>query len=297
MNLRDAMRFDGDRAALYLERGWWSPADTLSRWLVRAASQTPDATRDRRRRAEPDVRRAGGATGGGARRGAEGARPRPGRRGGGAAPQPGGVPRELPGDLRDRRGHDHPLPALPRGRDGKPAGPLRRARVHRPRGDGRLQPARTALDLREPDRLPGARRGPRRRAGRAHPFAEHLARAAPHDLSDGPVAADPFLLLYTSGTSARPKGVPLAYQGILGNARLGVPEHGITAADRIRLRRSLRTPLRAVQLPPGDGGGRDDGAPARVHSARTRRRSWSRRRSPCCSPRPPTSRPVSAPGC
>ena len=40
MNLRDAMRFDGDRAALYLERGWWSPADTLSQWLARAASET-----------------------------------------------------------------------------------------------------------------------------------------------------------------------------------------------------------------------------------------------------------------
>ena len=63
-------------------------------------------------------------------------------------------------------------------------------------------------------------------------FADMNGDAA-HDLLDGPVAADPFLLLYTSGTSSRPKGVPLAYQGILGNARLGVPEHGITASDRI----------------------------------------------------------------
>ena len=43
MTLRDAMRFDADRAALYLERGWWSQADTLSRWLVRAASGAPHA--------------------------------------------------------------------------------------------------------------------------------------------------------------------------------------------------------------------------------------------------------------
>ena len=43
MKLRDAMRFDDDRAAHYLERGWWSTADTLSQWLVRAASETPDA--------------------------------------------------------------------------------------------------------------------------------------------------------------------------------------------------------------------------------------------------------------
>ena len=97
---------------------------------------------------------------------------------------------------------------------------------------GDFRPAQTALELR--DRIPtlehvivlgDASDG-------ACSFAD-LARAAPHDLSDGPVAADPFLLLYTSGTSAGPKGVPLAYQGILGNARLGVPEHGITNADRI----------------------------------------------------------------
>ena len=37
------MRFDDDRAAHYPERGWWSPADTLSQWLVRAASDMPDA--------------------------------------------------------------------------------------------------------------------------------------------------------------------------------------------------------------------------------------------------------------
>jgi len=47
----------------------------------------------------------------------------------------------------------------------------------------------------------------------------------------GPVPADPFLLLYTSGTSASPKAVPLTYQAMLGNARLGAPEHRITAAD------------------------------------------------------------------
>ena len=40
------------------------------------------------------------------------------------------------------------------------------------------------------------------------------------------MAADPFLLLYTSGTSAQPKGVPLAYQGLLGNARLGCRSTG-----------------------------------------------------------------------
>src|SRR5204863_6223543 len=48
-----------------------------------------------------------------------------------------------------------------------------------------------------------------------------------------PVAADPFLLLYTSGTTASPKGVPLNYHTMLSNARLSAPEHRLTAADRI----------------------------------------------------------------
>lgn len=53
--------------------------------------------------------------------------------------------------------------------------------------------------------------------------------ALPDDIA--PVPADPFLLLYTSGTSASPKAVPLTFQAMLGNARLGAPEHQITAAD------------------------------------------------------------------
>jgi len=40
-----------------------------------------------------------------------------------------------------------------------------------------------------------------------------------------PVAADPFLLLYTSGTTASPKAVPHNSHTMLGNARLGVGEH------------------------------------------------------------------------
>ena len=55
--------------------------------------------------------------------------------------------------------------------------------------------------------------------------------ALPDDVASAP--ADPFLLLYTSGTSASPKAVPLTYQAMLGNARLGAPEHRITAADTV----------------------------------------------------------------
>ena len=48
-----------------------------------------------------------------------------------------------------------------------------------------------------------------------------------------PGAADTFLLLYTSGTTASPKGVPHPYRTMLSNARLGAPEHKLTAEDRI----------------------------------------------------------------
>src|SRR2546422_8658594 len=48
-----------------------------------------------------------------------------------------------------------------------------------------------------------------------------------------PDPADPCLLLYTSGTTASPKGVPHPYRTVLSNARLGANEHRLSAADRI----------------------------------------------------------------
>ena len=231
MSLREAMRFDGERAALYLERGWWSPADTLSRWLVRAATETPDALAiagDGQSLTYGELAARVAALAGGLK--ALGLGP-----GDVVAVQLpnraeylvsylaicaiGGVMTTLylpyrAAEMESLLGHSGARAFIGLAETGD------------------FSPARTALGLRSRigslehvvvlgDAPDGTR-----------PFGE-LTRAAPHDLSHGPVAADPFLLLYTSGTSARPKGVPLAYQGILGNARLGVPEHGITAADRI----------------------------------------------------------------
>ena len=231
MNLRDAMRFDGDRAALYLERGWWSPADTLSRWLVRAASETPEAPAiagDGQYLSYGELAGRVAALAGGLK---------------GLGLGPGDV---VAVQLPNRA--EYLVSYLAIGAIGGVMTtlyvPYRAAEMEtllahsRARAFigldamGGFKPARTALELRSG--VPSLERvivlddAP----DGACSFAE-LAEAAPHDLSDGPVAADPFLLLYTSGTSARPKGVPLAYQGILGNARLGVPEHGITADDRI----------------------------------------------------------------
>ena len=231
MNLRDAMRFDGDRAALYLERGWWSPADTLSRWLVRAASETPDAPAivgdgqhlSYRELAERVAALAGGLKALGLDAGDVVAVQMPNRAeylvSYLAICAIGGVMTTLyvpyrAAEMESLLGHSGARAFI--GLD----------------EIGDFSPARTALDLRE--RIPSLEHvivlGDTPDGGRS--FAG-LTRAAPHDLSVGPVAADPFLLLYTSGTSARPKGVPLAYQGILGNARLGATEHEITSADRI----------------------------------------------------------------
>ena len=69
--------------------------------------------------------------------------------------------------------------------------------------------------------------------GNAITFAE-LQQAgrleANHPMPD---AGDAFLLLYTSGTTAAPKGVPHPYRTMLANARLGAPEHGLDSRDRV----------------------------------------------------------------
>ncbi len=57
-------------------------------------------------------------------------------------------------------------------------------------------------------------------------------QALPKDLPE-PTAADPFLLLYTSGTTSSPKGVPLNAHQMLTNARLGIAEHDIRSGDRV----------------------------------------------------------------
>ena len=53
------------------------------------------------------------------------------------------------------------------------------------------------------------------------------------EIDHAPSAADPHLLLYTSGTTSAPKGVPLNSHNMLSNARMDAPEKGLTAEDRI----------------------------------------------------------------
>jgi len=105
---------------------------------------------------------------------------------------------------------------------------------------GDFEPARALLALRADGALPALEqvvvagddgydvpRGTVAFAALAEAAADALA-----SIDDtGPVAADPVLLLYTSGTTASPKGVPHPYQTVLSNARLSLDEHGITGDD------------------------------------------------------------------
>jgi cyclohexanecarboxylate-CoA ligase/acyl-CoA synthetase len=68
--------------------------------------------------------------------------------------------------------------------------------------------------------------------GRGIAFAE-LQADTPLDAHPEPEAKDAFLLLYTSGTTAAPKGVAHPYRTMLGNARLGAPEHGLGEKSRV----------------------------------------------------------------
>jgi len=67
----------------------------------------------------------------------------------------------------------------------------------------------------------------------AYPFAE-LEREGPlGEDYPAPDSRDAFLLLYTSGTTASPKGVPHSYRSMLGNSRLGAREMGLSADSRV----------------------------------------------------------------
>ena len=66
-----------------------------------------------------------------------------------------------------------------------------------------------------------------------HDLTRMIETGSAIDLGSGPEPTDPFLLLYTSGTSDRPKAVAHNFEAMLSNARLSAPEFGVTENDVI----------------------------------------------------------------
>jgi acyl-CoA synthetase (AMP-forming)/AMP-acid ligase II len=226
LRLRAAFRYDAETTRRYVERGWWIDDNTLTRWLERHERERPDAPAiilgDRTVSWRALARRVACF--------AEGLRALGVKRGEVVAVQLPNVPEFLVAFLAISRlgavmatihmpyrgaeietllRHSRAVAAicLAQGKDWSP-----------PQAFSEV--VDTVITL-----------GPR--VGRSHAFSDLEANAPIARDVPGPQAADPFLLLYTSGTTAAPKGVPLNYHTMLSNARLGVPEHRLTAADRI----------------------------------------------------------------
>ena len=231
LELRAAMTFDPVRVARYVRAGWWN-GDTLTAWLDRHADQRPEraalVTRDEAIGYGLLRDRVMAFAGGLARLGI-------GRGDVVAVQLPnvvefpvaylaitalGAVMSTLhmmygPAELQALLGHGRAraVICLAEFKDAAPADTILA-----------LKPKLADLDhiIAVGDDVAGA-----------HRFAE-LAAGAPLPADrERPVAADPFLLLYTSGTTSAPKGVPLTYQTMLGNARSGAAEHGLGADDLV----------------------------------------------------------------
>ncbi len=207
LRLRAAFRFDPERARLYVERGWWAN-DTLTAWVARHAAERPDEAavafsneiiswkdlQDRSLRFAEGLRRAGVARG-------------------------EVVAVQLPNSA------EFLIAYLALCRLGAVM-----CTLHMPYRGAEIEAllrhsrARLAICLPQAKELFN-------NIGRA--FSELDAESPISKEVPEPVAADPFLLLYTSGTTAAPKGVPLNYHSMLSNARLSAPEHRLTASDRI----------------------------------------------------------------
>ena len=230
--LREAMRFEGGRVAEFVARGWWRD-DTLPAWIVRHAAERPEALAlmqggegvSWRTLALRVAGFAAGLRGAGIERGDVVAMQLPNvaefviaylaicRIG--AVMTTIHMPyRGVEFETLLRHSRARALICLAQAKDWSPAEAALGLR-------GVLPVLRSVIALGE------APTG-------ALAFAE-VAAASPAPMREVPaaVAGDPFLLLYTSGTTSAPKAVPHSYHTLLSNARLGVPEHRITADDRI----------------------------------------------------------------
>ncbi|MBL8376676.1 MAG: acyl--CoA ligase [Burkholderiales bacterium] len=229
--LRAAMRFDPARVADYVARGLWND-DTLPKWLARHVRERGDAlalvhgdrTLTWRALSDQVLRLAAGLRGAGVARGDVVAVQLPNTvefvvtylaiaRLGAVM-----VTIHMPyraAEIATLMAHSRAVAAVCIGRlkDFSPGEAYLAARANLPR-------LRAVVTVGES--LPGALA-----------YTDLVAGAPIEEDAPGPVASDPFLLLYTSGTTAAPKAVPHPYHTMLGNGRVGAPEHRIGPTDRV----------------------------------------------------------------
>jgi acyl-coenzyme A synthetase/AMP-(fatty) acid ligase len=231
--LRAALRFDPDRAREYIARGWWKD-DTLPRWVARHIAERPEAPAVVHAGATLSWRVLGekiGRTAGALHRAGV-------AKGDVVALQLPNLPEFLIAYLAVcRLGAVVSTIHMPY-RENEIETLLRHSRavaaIVLAQGKD-FSPARAVLAMRE--RLPNLRTVIAHGAKIPGCFVlgEMIEQspALDEEAVEPPVAADPFLLLYTSGTTAAPKAVPHNYHTLLSNARLGIPEHRLTPADRV----------------------------------------------------------------
>lgn len=232
LRLRAALQFDGTRVAEFIARGWWRE-DTLSRWLARHAAERPEAPALVHAGTALSWRelaaRVAGFAAGLARAGVA-----PGET---VAVQLPNLPEFVIAYLAIcRLGAVMTTIHMPyRGAEFETLLRHSRARAIVCLAQAKdWSPAAAALGLQA--QVPTLRAVIALGAPVAGALDYAEVAAAPvaeiRDLPE-PSAGDPFLLLYTSGTTSAPKAVPHNYHTLLSNARLGVPEHGIGPQDRI----------------------------------------------------------------
>jgi cyclohexanecarboxylate-CoA ligase len=230
--LRSAMQFDGNRVAEFIAQGWWRD-DTLTKWLSRNAAERPQGVAvvhgEWTLTWSALSARVAGFASGLAHAGVQAGEV--------VAVQLPNIPEFIVAYLAIARlGAVMTTIHMPY-RGSEFFALLRHSRAKAIVCLGQAKdwpPASAAVGLR--DSIPTLKTviGLGAPVPEALTFAEvESAPAAAIRELPGPAAGDPFLLLYTSGTTASPKAVPHSYHTLLSNARLGVPEHGITGADRI----------------------------------------------------------------
>ncbi len=233
LTLRAALRFDAERVRDYIRRGWWRD-DTVTKWLARNVAARPEApalvhagtTLTWQALGDKVARLAGGLHAAGIVKGDV------------VAMQLPNIPEfviayfalcrlgavlstlHMPyraAEMETLLGHSRATAAivLAETRDFAPAAAVLALRARLPQ---------LKAVIAHGAKVPGA-----------FSLCDMIEQSPPLDdeAVDPPVAADPFLLLYTSGTTSAPKGVPHNYHTILSNARMGAPEHKLGAGDRI----------------------------------------------------------------